>query len=77
MLKMIPMNELGFNAIFAMAAIALLTALALYWGYDGAIFLTSIGIISGLGGYPILNTIYKNSIQPMAKTIVKYSENER
>ena len=53
------MNELGKNAIAAMAGVTILTGLALWLGYDGVIFLTAVAIISGLGGYPVLAALKK------------------
>lgn len=51
------MNEEGKNAIAGIAGIVILCALALSMGYDGAIYLTSIGIISGIAGYPVLSLL--------------------
>lgn len=51
------MNENGRNALAAIAGILLLTSWALYLGYDGALFLAAVGIMSGLGGYPILQEL--------------------
>jgi len=45
------------KAIAAIAGITLLSAWALYLGYDGVLFLTAVGIMSGLGGYPILKEL--------------------
>lgn len=53
------MNSLGLNAIAAIAGIVILAAIALALGYDGLLFLTAVGVISGLGGYPVLKQIHK------------------
>ena len=45
------------NCLAAIAGITFLSAWAIYLGYDGVIFLTTVGVLSGLGGYPILNKI--------------------
>ncbi len=45
------------KALVAIVGIALLSAWALYLGYDGVLFLTTIGIMAGLGGYPILQEL--------------------
>lgn len=42
------------RAICSMAGVALLTAWALYLGYDGVLFMSAIAIISGLGGYILM-----------------------
>lgn len=39
------------RAICAIAGVVILDAIALFNGMDGILFTTSIGIISGLGGY--------------------------
>lgn len=39
------------RAIAAIASVVFLTALALWLGYDGVLFMTAIAVISGLGGY--------------------------
>ena len=49
------MNKKGANAITAMICITVLVIAALAMGYDGVLFLTGIGIISGLGGYIVLD----------------------
>jgi len=49
------MNKKGRNAIAAIVGIALLTGWALYLGHDGVLLAVTIGIISGLGGYIVLN----------------------
>ena len=55
------MNKEGkINAIAAIAGISLLAAWALYLGFDGILFLTAIGIVSGLGGYPVAKEIASN-----------------
>lgn len=51
------MNSIGFNAIAAMGGVGLLAAWALWLGYDGILFLTAVGIISGLGGYPVMKEL--------------------
>ena len=46
------MNDV--RAICSMAGVALLTAWALWLGYDGILFMSAIAIISGLGGYILM-----------------------
>lgn len=53
------MNELGENAVAAIVGITLLVALALINGIDGAILFAGLAVISGLGGYPVLDYFYK------------------
>ena len=48
------MNEIGINALSAIMGITILMGLALYLGFDGVMLMASIGIISGLGGYPVV-----------------------
>ena len=70
------MNKLGYNAIAAIMGIVLLTFLALAMGYDGILFLTAIGIISGLGGYPVAKSAfqsYKDNLEnPMATYLLQH-----
>ena len=51
------MNKKGRNAIAAIIGIVILTCYALSLGHDGILYLTAIGIISGLGGYVVLDEI--------------------
>lgn len=62
------MIDLEKNACFAIAGIVILVGLALYLGYDGVLFLTAIGIISGLGGYPVLKEI-KQAYQNIGEAV--------
>ena len=39
------------RAMCSIAGVTLLTAWALWLGYNGVLLITAIGIISGLGGY--------------------------
>jgi hypothetical protein len=48
-------EEAKLNAVAAIFAIMCLEIAALLCGMDGAIFLTAIAIISGLGGYIVIN----------------------
>lgn len=47
------------QALAAIAGIVILDAIALANGVDGVLLMTSIGIISGLGGYPVLHFVLK------------------
>lgn len=51
------MNEKGWNVLAAIAGITLLAAWALYLGIDGVLFALAVGIISGLGGVPVLKDL--------------------
>lgn len=45
------------KAVCAIIGIVLLDAWAIYNGINGVFMTTAIGIIAGLGGYPILKSI--------------------
>lgn len=45
------------KTVCAIAGIVLLDAWAIYNGIDGVFLITAIGIISGLGGYPVVQQL--------------------
>ena len=51
------MNEVGRNAMIAMVGITLIVLTALSMGQDGVFLMTGIALLSGLGGYPILQEV--------------------
>ena len=42
------------RAMAAIAGITILTAWALWLGFDGVLFMASVAVISGLGGYILM-----------------------
>lgn len=71
------MNQTGTNAIAAIAGITILMGWALYLGHDGVLLMTAVGIISGLGGYPLAKAAYQNYKDnlenPIANAILDYN----
>lgn len=47
----------AINAIVAIIGVMLLAGWALYLGFDGILYLTAIGVISGLGGYTVMQEV--------------------
>jgi len=47
------MNNIGYNAICAITGITIMMSLALYLGYDGVLLMSCVGIVAGIGGYPV------------------------
>lgn len=51
------------RAVIAILGIVILDMWAIMHGIDGALFLSAMGIISGLGGYPILRRVKNERVQ--------------
>ena len=65
----------NYRAICSIAGIVILTAWALWLGFDGILFMSAIAIISGLGGYILMKE--GQVMLPDLKEILKEIDNRR
>lgn len=66
---MIPEIIRASSAVIAMLVIGLLAWHALSMGLDGAVFMSSVAVIGGLGGYEIKALVEKKKAATVAKEL--------
>jgi len=63
--------EIAIKAVCAMVGIIILMSLAIQAEIDGVFFMASIAILSGLGGYPVLQYLDTNLVGPAIKKVAE------